>query len=1182
MVSTTIQSAPPHSLQQVPATRQQTAQRTPKASDHLHNSDPSEYPSPLFTDVTLSDSEDASVSSHDAFYLEKYNDTRTQRPRAQARKPDTSPARKPRPELNVMTSLPASQATVCDDDLKLDHVRAQKVGATNRPKSIVSAKAEHFDASMLSDEPERSAALTKLTGIATAARDRKQKKLPTPIRNDHSATGQVQNRTRQISEPRGNTQNAVMIGIQIPEHEAAMHQQGDNSAITLETPTTPAIVITPAEPTFNRSTDRSLVRNTEPQPAVPSLPVVPSILDGASYNKHASTAAAQAFDERAKHKSQGWWNLALSPMLSRAGTMKINDQIPEVPPLPNSSAPNRTRANTAESQPSPETPRRLGLAGIRQSIWSSWTTEHKQSLNRALSTNTTFPRHTIIEDDDQVSLLRGGEIGAHRMTGGLADEYYHACAIEQFSGQQFFECENHSCAEKWPSFRSIYDRDESQAQGASLKDADDADQTKAVSGAVITTKPELGITGHGRSFSNGSEEDVEFSPHVREAEPATVLQARSVDSRTPPAIHTQRSADASSVENSTAVTEAEKPSDTRAIVLAPPQPMIAEAPTRQQSVRQHKVSAIVPPPASSSLQPIDSPGPISPAAQQTMAAHGDVPMAEMNSTGPSAQMAPIVVHNYYHYPYGEFPKQLMAEAHETGPDSRRASSTVDAEKSMDEKNPGLFSRLKLSLKRRRTDRKEDAEKNDKKTSRKYRCKVALTTAGLLGVIVVALLLATLLKPRGDRTPTQTQWLNLTGYPPMPTGISTIIRPNNVLDNSQCVQPATAWSCGLPPEQQSEISPNSPNQPNFRFEIKFRNGTVASNMTLPSFANTSSISRVMSKRLTNPFADDSFEADPAPPAVADQLFIGNTTDNNTAPFNGEDTPFYMSFIPAFPINPSDFSASNLTATTNSNDGNETTARALSTRQSLDSLLPKPEIDSAGLAAPANLLPNSPFATNQPVRLYNRGLPTEHFGFYMYYDKSIFLTTDVVSNTANDTNSSIIETPDSSNSGAGNPSDASGGSTRRGARSRCTWAQTRFLVQIWTSPEFDGQMLGPVPVIGGTVGVDSSDSPNSAINYTPPGSFPYPTSITLDRHGGNVNKKISYCYAVDGDGMIDEEKGGRFVLEQRGAGGTLINSAPGIVQNADGSFSGGGSDGFDEDDGGIDGGTGGCGCRWQNWQ
>src|SRR5207247_1882004 len=95
---------------------------------------------------------------------------------------------------------------------------------------------------------------------------------------------------------------------------------------------------------------------------------------------------------------------------------------------------------------------------------------------------------------------------------------------------------------------------------------------------------------------------------------------------------------------------------------------------------------------------------------------------------------------------------------------------------------------------------------------------------LVVIIIVSIALPMTLTRRGDGTPVQSQWLNLTGYPPMPTGISTIAGPNTAVANSGCVHPSTMWSCALPKEDQEMNKPFDPDQPNFRIQITFRNGT----------------------------------------------------------------------------------------------------------------------------------------------------------------------------------------------------------------------------------------------------------------------------------------------------------------------------------------------------------------------
>jgi hypothetical protein len=127
-------------------------------------------------------------------------------------------------------------------------------------------------------------------------------------------------------------------------------------------------------------------------------------------------------------------------------------------------------------------------------------------------------------------------------------------------------------------------------------------------------------------------------------------------------------------------------------------------------------------------------------------------------------------------------------------------------------------------------------------------------------------------------------------------------------------------------------------------------------------------------------------------------------------------------------------------------------------------------------------------------------------------------------------------------------------------------------MWTNPvAFGATLLSPIA----DNSTNTTTGPqNSATDFNRPGSFPYPTTITVDRHGGNINKKAVYCYGVDSLQVIQENVRA-IVAEFRGVEGTIINPAPALVN---GTVS---DDNFDQEAGGIDGGTGGCECTWQNW-
>ena len=362
---------------------------------------------------------------------------------------------------------------------------------------------------------------------------------------------------------------------------------------------------------------------------------------------------------------------------------------------------------------------------------------------------------------------------------------------------------------------------------------------------------------------------------------------------------------------------------------------------------------------------------------------------------------------------------------------------------------------------------------------------------------------------GESVSSGSDWLTLTNLPPVPTGVLTIAQPEAVEEESGCVAPTTLWSCALPKELQDSVKPNKPDQPNFKLEITFDNSSIATKTKRA--ANAVSVGAFVRDKFLN--ARSTPSPSPAPPSSDDLVFLGETTDGNSAPFDGEDTPLFVSF-----------------------QDPKATASRLAKRASSDptnitASIPAPMLNSDGTAAPANLLP---FPSAQPLRLYNRGKDDEHYGFYTYYDRSIFLKQ------INGTNR------------GGNPADTDGGSTEEAATLRCTFSETRFLVQIWTRSNSSKPLL--------------SSSTTGSSGFKRPGTFPYPVTVTIDRHGGNAAKKNLYCYQMESDGTIKNEASKRsFQFEDRAFGGNLVN----------------GTQGRPSVTGPIDGGSGGCSCKYQNW-
>lgn len=417
------------------------------------------------------------------------------------------------------------------------------------------------------------------------------------------------------------------------------------------------------------------------------------------------------------------------------------------------------------------------------------------------------------------------------------------------------------------------------------------------------------------------------------------------------------------------------------------------------------------------------------------------------------------------------------------------------------------------------------------------------------IIIVAIVLATTLTRKGDDTPVQSNWLNLTGYPPMPTGIATIAGTETQDSTSTCIQPSSLWSCALPKDQQSDNKPYKGDEPTFRIQILFRNG---------SYENSTAVSTSSRK-----FRRGEIDWTPSPetPALAEQSFLGNTTDGNSAPYVGEETPFYMTILSPAHLSTADIYRRANSSSTSTSNSTSTGIKA----SNLTNIFPPPQESNNGTPSPATLYP---LVSSQPIRLYNRNKDNEHYGFYTYYDKSIFLSS----------RSPLDNSPIDKNT-----DDTDGGSTQSDSVTRCTWSQTRFLVQIWTRPDRMNRNLLPANGGGGGAGStgtsttassstatatsSTATSSSSATDYTRPGSFPYPVTITLDRHGGDEVKKLVYCYGLLDGGEKYNVTEKLLQVEDRGVGGTLVNPVTGGDKN--------------DQLPGIDGGSGGCGCEWVNW-
>lgn len=425
----------------------------------------------------------------------------------------------------------------------------------------------------------------------------------------------------------------------------------------------------------------------------------------------------------------------------------------------------------------------------------------------------------------------------------------------------------------------------------------------------------------------------------------------------------------------------------------------------------------------------------------------------------------------------------------------------------------------------RTIRTVDEQKPHRPWYRRFFWSLVAVACALL-VLFVVILAVFIPRKRNDMAVNAT-WFNTTGFPDLSIGIMTVIQPTRTHMQSSCVAPSDLWTCAVPGLGETSV-------PDFRLEIRFREGQMAKNET-PSDTN----SRLVRK--------DLYSASPPVPSEDDQNFMGRTSDNASLPYNGEETPFYISLL--------DAAALQTVLTSQKRDSNytypypssKTTASNASTKAAEE--IPSPNVRANGQPADEVMYP---LVTSQPLRLFNRGGQTEHYGFYTYYDRTMLISGVPDPSTTNSTNIT-------SNVALVN------------ASAICTWSQTRLLVQIWTKKG----VQNPLSVTNGTILAGNS----TANDMSAPGSFPYPVTFKVDRHGGISDRKGVYCYGIDDSRLIRDGK--LWVEEDRAAGGSaLINPAqiPGSVPT---SASKRDENSNENSRGGIDGGSGGCSCEWQNW-
>lgn len=868
-----------------------------------------------------------------------------------------------------------------------------------------------------------------------------------------------------------------------------------------------------------------------------------------------------------RHRSRGWWDHIVTPFWPRS-PMTFKGSSPTIPTLPNSRQVTEARHKLYSPTSYIVSSVTAGHEGLT-SGHTSWTdlSFDAECEKRPLDLGEQPHGEPLVWELPRERPATDTPILTVRHEGfGAASEYYEACLYDMHSPEPYFKCQNHTClplqvgptaafaGQKTPSAgarnEDVVPREVLERQNTEPSQALAAQQAprNRFSAAFREAVPQ-DSRAKPRPVSEETEiEDLDTTPAVEEAHVAPIVRAPEPVPAAQPLLPDDELQHARNIEEPPPLLRSEPT----------PQHPPAYSPRRQEGPPRRYVAVMPPDHPPNTFDHSVSPAIRTPGAQRHVL-RDTLSMAEGSRDNAESQPAGTKdkrVH-YYESPETNRPDTTLADLYpplRAAPRSQKAWEIREKDSQAPQQHR---SKILTGFDRCFSREKKPMSK------KKKRMLIALAIVLLLMVILIMVLAMTLTRKGGPgRTvPVQTAWLNMTGYPPIPTGVSTIVQPKPVSKISDCIVPSTMWSCELPKEEQQSSSTGAADQPNFRVEIVFQNGTNG------AAANASSVNRRSYRHMLNPVSAGVFIRDqllqvrdvlsgswdspaPSPPTLEDQTFLGNTTDNNTAPFDGISTPFLMSFM-----SPTKLPSNLLKREIGSSTGNITDPFP-----DLTSSIPTPDTNPNGTAAAAVFLP---YPSSQPLRLYNRGQSTEHYGFYTYFSKSIFLKSSALIDSVSNDTSSV-------------PDDRDGGAEEEAASVRCTWAQTRFLVQIWTNKGFVAS--SQASDTSSTVSSDNSTNftASSANDFQAPGSFPYPVTITLDRHGGDINSKMVYCYGIDDEEKPDPSQK-KIQLENRSFGGTLVNPTRGPFERVNVTWADGGP-------GGIDGGSGGCECQWRNfaWQ
>jgi hypothetical protein len=822
-------------------------------------------------------------------------------------------------------------------------------------------------------------------------------------------------------------------------------------------------------------------------------------------------------------RSLGWWNYLLTPFLTRSNTSATDkhNRSPsdkwERPVLPSlaqaatiASLQEERDEKSWEKEFSPDSDKAVGPKSGHTTMWSDMSTWEDErgaigiAIDHTPRTSTIKPKayHHSHKSSETIPVMMAGVSAGASATGDSREVYEHNRynPFRQVGGYKV-ETEGHSQG-SIPLYSPVSPQEGFEARQLTSRETnrDDRAIPNPFSNAhqQITQKgqnPFLRDSPSGFNTTPRQEpattrlrSESEVTEFEEDDHPSTARDAKGLTARGPEAI-----IGAGGPKLREDVAEMQNPRHHAAAESSQPPPY---SPPRDNRFHPHIAIHPQTQPTTAYRQP-DSPGPLSPGMTQLLSSRGAIPMSDvpLNPEPTNMQRTETIATDQSDLYLRPRAVPITLADLERPSDARQ---NAEARRKRLEKEDALGRKLGGLWRGRACFSSKGCFGRGGAEGRKRRRWIFGLVIGFVLITVLAIVLAVTVARRkhpARATPAKgLQWLNLTNFPAIPIGVNTINQPEVFSAVTACVFPSTMWSCSLPKELQQS---NGSEQPNFSVRILYRNDSISNSSGAGSdkrardlAGNAVSAGSIIRERILtmrDAILDAFWQPVPLPPSLEDQRFLGNTTDNvQSSNKDGEETPLYISFLSTTPPPPRKLSKRQQQNSSNSSNSS-------SSFPDLTASIPPPISAIDGTAAPANLLP-SPLPLQQPVRLYDRGLPTEHYGFYNYFDRSLFLKSTALLNQSDVPLGEI-------------PADENGGSTESEARVRCTWAQTRFLVQIWTN--MHNQQL-----------VTSRGSPSASSGAgSPPGSFPYPVTITIDRHGGDAAQKMVYCYGMDLRERID---------------------------------------------------------------